>query len=124
MTALNAALPSWAGEVLISPSTHLALREEGGRLVASDGEPAAHVAEGIARFALQERDDSIDFYRQVGGARFHERATVPYAMTALDTDVYHGYLAELRSADANALIVDVGGGDGRNTIPWLRWGSR
>jgi hypothetical protein len=44
-------------------------------------------------------------------------------MTALDTHVYHGYLAELRPNDSDALIVDVGG-DGRNTIPWLNWGFR
>jgi ubiquinone/menaquinone biosynthesis C-methylase UbiE len=49
---------------------------------------------------------------------------MPYAMSALDTAVYHGYLAELRPHDPDALIVDVGGGDGRNAMPWLQWGFR
>src|SRR5205823_5858299 len=123
-TALNVGLPSWAGDVLISPSTRLPLREEDGRLVVANGEAAARVVEGIARFPVSESDTGIEFYRGVGGPRFHERAAVPYAMTALDADVYHGYLAELRPSDPNALIVDVGGGDGRNAVPWLRWGFR
>ena len=45
-------------------------------------------------------------------------------MSALDAEVYHGYLAELRPDDLDAVVLDVGGGDGRNAVPWLRWGFR
>jgi ubiquinone/menaquinone biosynthesis C-methylase UbiE len=124
MASSSAALPPWAGQILVTPCTCLPLSDVDGRLVTAAGEPAARVDGGIVRFPLSDTDTGIAFYRDVGGARFHERAAVPYAMTALDTTVYHSYLAELRPNDPNALIVDVGGGDGRNAIPWLEWGFR
>jgi ubiquinone/menaquinone biosynthesis C-methylase UbiE len=124
MAKSSAALPSWAGQILVSLCTRLPLSEVDGRLLTANGETAASVDGGVARFPLPETDTGIAFYRDVGGARFYERAAVPYAMTALDTHVYHGYLAELRPNDSDALIVDVGGGDGRNAIPWLDWGFR
>jgi SAM-dependent methyltransferase len=124
MTLATAALPRWAHEILVSPQTQVPLVEEQGRLMTSDGEVAATIVEGVACFPISMPDRSIEFYRGVGGAHFHERATMPYAMSALDTDVYHGYLAELRPDDLDAVILDVGGGDGRNALPWLRWGYR
>ena len=45
-------------------------------------------------------------------------------MTALDTPVYHDYLRRLAPDDHDILVVDVGGGDGRNALPWLQWGFR
>jgi ubiquinone/menaquinone biosynthesis C-methylase UbiE len=124
MTAPGPSLPCWAYEILVSPQTRLPLSEQQCRLIAPDGEVVGTIVEGIACFPIPTSDRSIEFYRDVGGARFHERAAVPYSMSALDTDVYHGYLAELRCDDLNALIVDVGGGDGRNAVPWLHWGFR
>jgi len=124
MTAPGRSLPCWAYEILVSPQTRSLLSEQQCRLIAPDGKVAGTIVEGIACFPIPRSDRSIEFYRDVGGARFHERAAVPYSMTALDTEVYHGYLAELRCDDPNALIVDVGGGDGRNAVPWLRWGFR
>jgi len=97
----NNAIPVWAAEVLAEPAT---------------------VVGGVVRCVLPGKDPSIEFYRAAGGARFHERSHVGYAMTALDTSVYHGYLSEFRPDDLNSLIVDVGGGDGRNAMPWLEWG--
>jgi SAM-dependent methyltransferase len=85
---------------------------------------AGTIVNGVACFPIATPDRSIEFYRDVGGAHFHERAAVPYSMSALDTEVYHSYLAELRCDNLDALIVDVGGGDGRNAVPWLRWGFR
>ncbi|PYR68346.1 MAG: hypothetical protein DMF88_09540 [Acidobacteria bacterium] len=79
---------------------------------------------GVLRAALPGNDPAITFYRDAGGAHFQERSRVGYAMTTLDTSVYHGYLAGIRPADLNAVIVDVGGGDGRNALPWLEWGYR
>jgi len=124
MTAPGRSLPRWAYEILMSPQTRSPLTEQQGRLVAPDGEVAGNIVEGIACFPIPTSDRSIEFYRDVGGARFHERAAMPYAMSALDTAVYHGYLSELRPHDPDAVIVDVGGGDGRNAMPWLQWGFR
>jgi ubiquinone/menaquinone biosynthesis C-methylase UbiE len=124
MIVLGPALPPWAREILMSPQTRLPLGEERGRLIASDGEVAGTVIDGVACFPISTPDRSIEFYRDVGGAHFHERAIVPYSMSALDADVYHAYLAELRSNNLDAVILDVGGGDGRNAAPWLHWGFR
>jgi len=124
MSAARVELPPWAHEVLVSPETRLPLSEEQGRLIASDDEVAGTIIAGVACFPISTLDRSIEFYRDVGGARFYERAAVPYSMSALDTDVYHGCLAELRPGNLDAIIVDVGGGDGRNAIPWLSWGFR
>jgi ubiquinone/menaquinone biosynthesis C-methylase UbiE len=124
MTAPGRSLPRWAYEILMSPQTRSPLTEQQGRLIAPDGEVAGTIVEEIACFPIPTSDRSIEFYRDVGGARFHERAAMPYAMSALDTAVYHGYLAELRPHDPDAVIVDVGGGDGRNAMPWLQWGFR
>jgi ubiquinone/menaquinone biosynthesis C-methylase UbiE len=124
MTAPRRSLPRWAYEILMSPQTRSPLTEQQGRLIAPDGEVAGSIVEGIACFPIPTSDRSIEFYRDVGGARFHERAAMPYAMSALDTAVYHGYLSELRPHDPDAVIVDVGGGDGRNAMPWLQWGFR
>jgi ubiquinone/menaquinone biosynthesis C-methylase UbiE len=111
-------LPSWAFELLVSPTRSAVVQEQ------DRWEVAGRVIDGIACFPVVKPDPSIAFYRGVGGARFHERANMPYAMSALDTHVYHGYLAELRPGDPETVIVDVGGGDGRNAVPWLAWGFR
>jgi SAM-dependent methyltransferase len=106
MTA-DEGLPAWSGEILKVPG--------------HDGAAGFRVERGIARFPMAA-DDAVAFYRAVGGAHFHERSKVAYAMTSLDTPVYHGYLEELRPNELDSLVVDVGGGDGRNALPWLRWG--
>jgi ubiquinone/menaquinone biosynthesis C-methylase UbiE len=124
MTEPARSLPLWACEILVSPQTRSPLTEQQDRLIAPDGDVAGTIVEGIACFPIPTPDRSIEFYRDVGGARFHERAAVPYSMSALDTEVYQGYLAELRPHDPDAVIVDVGGGDGRNAMPWLQWGFR
>jgi SAM-dependent methyltransferase len=93
-----------------------------GRLVAPDGSPVGTIADGVICFPVGRLDRSIEFYRDVGGAHFHERATVAYAMSSLDTAVYHDYLSELRPPDRSSVVIDVGGGDGRNALPWLHWG--
>jgi SAM-dependent methyltransferase len=36
--------------------------------------------------------------------------------------VYHEYLTAFRPKDTCAAVIDVGAGDGRNTLPWLDWG--
>src|SRR5258705_12638572 len=103
MTIAN--IPAWAAGIL-------------------DGTVNTTILDGIVRVAVAGEDASIRFYRAVGGAHFQERSTVGYAMTTLDTSVYHGYLAEFRPPDMDAIVVDVGGGDGRNAMPWLEWGYR
>lgn len=115
-------IPEWGWEVLASPGGG-PLRCEGGILRAAD-QPIGRIDQGILRFNMPSGDPSTEYYRTVGGAHFHERSAVPYAMTALDTPVYHDYLREFAPDDHDILVVDVGGGDGRNAIPWLQWGFR
>jgi SAM-dependent methyltransferase len=117
-------IPAWAAEVLQCPMTSTPLQLEGDRLMTADGTVRAGIVDGVVRFVLPGEDPSIRFYRAAGGAHFQERSRVGYAMTTLDTSVYHGYLSEFRPDDTDALIVDVGGGDGRNARPWLDWGYR
>jgi SAM-dependent methyltransferase len=124
MSTLGYALPPWAFDLLVSPRGKQPLREADGKLIAPSGEVVGNIVDSVACFPIATIDRSIEFYREGGGAHFHERAAVPYAMSALDTGVYHDYLAELRPDDLNAVILDVGGGDGRNAVPWLRWGFR
>ena len=124
MSDARTALPSWAFDLLASPGKLLPVKQLGDRLIASDGEAVGSIVDGVACFPTKTGDSSIEFYREVGGAHFFERASVPYSMSALDTTVYHDYLAELRCDDLDAVILDVGGGDGRNATPWLNWGFK
>ncbi len=115
-------IPEWAWEVLASPGGG-PLRCEG-RIVWAADQPIGQMDQGILRFNMPSGDPSTEYYRSIGGAHFHERSAVPYAMTALDTPVYHDYLREFAPDDHDILVVDVGGGDGRNAIPWLQWGFK
>src|SRR5437762_1705874 len=115
-------IPGWAWEVLASPGGG-PLRCEGTVLWAAD-QRIGRIDQGILRFKIPSRDPSMEYYRSIGGAHFHERSAVRYAMTALDTPVYHDYLREFAPDDRDILLVDVGGGDGRNAIPWLQWGFK
>lgn len=117
----NPSLPLWAPAVLAMPGTGGAVHLDGAVLHDDAGSPCGTVVEGIACFGITP-DDAISYYESIGGTHFHERADVAYTMSSLDTPVYHDYLKDLAPADRDALIVDVGGGDGRNTEPWLEWG--
>jgi SAM-dependent methyltransferase len=97
------ALPAWASQVLQTSG-------------------APRVEDGVVRIPVRSEDESIAYYRKIGGAHFHERAAVAYAMSSLDTPLYHRYLRELE-LDPAATVVDVGGGDGRNALPWLERGQ-
>jgi SAM-dependent methyltransferase len=92
------------------------------RLVRSDGFQAGLLEGSIARFPIILPDPGISFYREAGGARFHERTVEPFAMSSLDTPVYHAHLEELCPRDLTRPVVDVGGGDGRNAIYLLQRG--
>ena len=115
-------IPEWAWEVLASPGGG-PLRCEGGVLWTAN-QAIGRIDQGILRFSMPSGDQSTEYYRTIGGAHFHERSAVSYAMTALDTPVYHDYLRGFAPDDHNILVVDVGGGDGRNALPWLQWGFR
>jgi hypothetical protein len=69
MAKSSAALPSLAGQILVR-RTRLPLSEVDGRLLTANGETAASVDRGVARFPLPETDTGIAFYRDVGGAQF------------------------------------------------------
>jgi ubiquinone/menaquinone biosynthesis C-methylase UbiE len=115
-------IPEWAWEVLASRVCGPLRRE--GRLLWAGDQLIGRIDRGILRFNISSGDPSTGYYRTMGGAHFHERAAVPYAMTALDTPVYHDYLRQFTPDDHDLLVVDVGGGDGRNALPWLRWGFK
>jgi ubiquinone/menaquinone biosynthesis C-methylase UbiE len=115
-------VPDWAWQVLAAPGGG-PLRCESGLLWVAD-RPIGRIVDGVLRFDMPGGDPSTEYYRAIGGAHFHERSAVSYAMTALDTPVYHDYLHELMPDDRNSLIIDLGGGDGRNALPWLRSGFK
>ncbi|MBF0341708.1 MAG: class I SAM-dependent methyltransferase [Magnetococcales bacterium] len=115
-------IPCWSWEILACPETGRPLRAEGMRLLTDDGTLAGYIEEGVVILPLPEHDPSIEFYQSIDGTRFQERIGIPYTMSHLDTPVYHHYLRQLAPQDRNALVVDVGGGDGRNALPWLHWG--
>jgi SAM-dependent methyltransferase len=92
------------------------------RLIDAGGRPVGQLDNGVVRFAVSSDDASIKYYRSIGGAHFNERSSAAYAMTTLDTPSYHGYLRRVAPRGRNAVVVDVGGGDGRNALPWLEWG--
>jgi ubiquinone/menaquinone biosynthesis C-methylase UbiE len=115
-------VPEWAWGVLASPGGG-PLRCQDGVLWAAD-QPVGHIDHGILRFTFPGGDPSTEYYRTIGGAHFHERSANPYATTALDTPVYHEYLRDFTPENRDLLVVDVGGGDGRNARPWLQWGFR
>jgi SAM-dependent methyltransferase len=117
-------LPSWAAPLLRCPRHGGPALLEHERLVSASGTEVGRVERGILRIPVEHADEGIAFYRKVGGAHFHERAAVPFAMSALDTPLYHSYLEEISPAGEDAVIVDIGGGDGRNALPWLDRGYR
>ena len=113
-------LPNWAWGLLASPDGK-PLRCEGATVMAAD-RCVGEVDNGILRFHLAQEPPAVQYYRTIGGAHFHERSTVPFAMSALDTPVYHDYLREFIPDSRDSLLVDVGGGDGRNAVPLLQKG--
>jgi SAM-dependent methyltransferase len=117
-------LPQWTSEILCCPATRKRLELRDNRLVRDDGATVAHVDQGIIRLPVSIADQGITFYRKVGGSHFHERSAVPFAMSALDTPVYHAFVDDLLPTDRDAIIVDVGGGDGRNAKHCLKRGFK
>lgn len=103
-------LPAWAARVL-----DLSTESPAGRPLWQDG---------VLSFGVAKEDPVIAYYESRGGSRFHERTRIPFTMTSLDTPLYHSMLEEILPADPDALVVDVGSGDGRNTLALLRRGCR
>jgi SAM-dependent methyltransferase len=111
-------------DILAAPGGGAHLLVDGDNLSTADGSRVARIVDGVVCCSIRTDDPSIEFYRAAGGAQFHERSKVTYAMTTLDTPVYHKYLDRIRPADRDAVIADIGGGDGRNAIPWLASGQK
>lgn len=116
-------LPDWAKDLLRCPRTKEPLTLLKSRLVRPDGTDAGRMEQGIVRFPVTT-DECIAFYRKVGGTHFHERSVVPFAMSSLDTPIYHADLDEILPADPDGIVIDVGGGDGRNARHCLSRGSQ
>jgi SAM-dependent methyltransferase len=111
--------PLWAKDVLAVPGGEMPVQISDGNILSARGDRIGSVDSGVLRFGMRPDDPSIRFYQKVGGADFHERSKVGYAMTTLDTPVYAGYLKRIRPEADSALVADIGGGDGRNAMPWL-----
>lgn len=117
-------IPSWATDFLRCPDTGAAVSRVGDRLVRAPDVEVGRINDGMVHLPVSTTDDNIRLYREVGGPHFWERVSLDYAMSALDTPVYHRHLESVRPPDAGSVIVDVGGGDGRNSLPWLQQGYR
>lgn len=115
-------LPAWAFDVLVCPQTKQPLALDGDELRRADGTAVGRMEDGIVRFPVGADNDGVQHYRAIGGAHFHERRQVAFSMSALDTPVYHAHLAAFRGTSAG-IVVDIGGGDGRNAMPFLEWDS-
>lgn len=100
------------------------MQTQDSRLLRGDGTEVARVVQGIVRFPVSATDDSIEFYRSVGGAHFHERSTVPFAMSSLDTPIYHGWINDVLPKETSEIVIDIGGGDGRHALHCLSHGCR
>jgi len=124
MTRARADIPDWALDLLRCPDTGESLRRDGDGLFRGTGIEVGRIEDGIVRLPVSGGDDNIRIYRKLGGPHFWERANADYAMSALDTPVYHRYLQDVRPGYPTGVIVDVGGGDGRNSRPWLENGYR
>lgn len=101
---MNEQLPAWAHDI-----------------VGTAGTP---VRNGVLCCLTTEGGSGIDYYRAIDGAHMHERAAVSYSMSALDTEAYRAHLSIIRPDSRDAVVVDIGGGDGRNALPWLQWGYK
>jgi ubiquinone/menaquinone biosynthesis C-methylase UbiE len=123
MSTTDYDLPSWAWSELVAPDGDHPIRQRDGLLIGESSKPIARIDNGVIRFTL-EPNGTIEYYRSIGGAHFYERSGVPYAMSALDTPVYRSYLERVAPLNREALVVDIGGGDGRNAFPWLEWGYK
>lgn len=118
----HAAPPAWATEVLACPACRSPLSRQESSLRCARCETAGRWDAGIARFGVQDQDPSIAWYEAAGGTCFQDRAQIPYTMSSLDTPVYHSYLQRNQPGSSRDIVVDLGAGDGRNTLPWLAWG--
>jgi SAM-dependent methyltransferase len=114
--------PAWARAVLACPGCRAPLSSAGNSFQCPRCGAVGRWEDGVARFPTPEDDPSITWYESVGGTRFHERMQIPFTMSALDAPVYHSFLEQVRPGRLDSVIVDIGAGDGRNTLPWLAWG--
>src|SRR4051812_25103027 len=98
--------PSWIKDVLAEPGGAAAAQVSGDRILSSTGRLIGRVDHGIVRFGADAGDPSIRFYQSLGGADFHGRSKVGYAMTTLETPVYARYLELIRPGHESVLVAD------------------
>jgi SAM-dependent methyltransferase len=120
----NSGLPSWSDGLLQCPLTGDRLCFYAGLARNGSGLEVGRIEDGMLRVPIHSTNDGIRVYRAVGGAHFHERTDVAFAMSGLDTPVYHTLIQDLRPDSIDSPIIDVGAGDGRNAWPWLERGYR
>jgi SAM-dependent methyltransferase len=111
--------PVWAKQILAAPGggTHLVFDKN--NILSEYGEKIGFIKDGIFCFSVESDDPSIVYYDSIDGTHFSERSAEALAMSTLDTKVYHQHLNNWKVSEPGNLLVDVGGGDGRNALPWL-----
>jgi SAM-dependent methyltransferase len=119
-----AVLPQWARDILACPRCRAPLCHAGRTFRCARCGTVGRWDNGLARFDIATHDPAIAWYESIGGTRFHERMQIAYTMSALDAPVYHSFLERVRPGRQDSVIVDLGAGDGRNTLPWLAWGCQ
>jgi SAM-dependent methyltransferase len=124
LTTKTLGIAAWAWSILGCPGGRGGVFPKDDRLVDAKGLAVGNVDNGLVRFGIRSDDPSVKYYRSIGGAHFHERSATPYAMSALDAPLYREYLRQIAPSRHDSVIVDVGGGDGRNALPWLEWGYK
>jgi SAM-dependent methyltransferase len=80
--------------------------------------------DGIYGESQASADLATQWFEAKGGSNFNDRMRIPFTMSSLDSPVYRDTLKEFCPTDPDAVIVDVGAADGRNTLPLLNWGQR
>lgn len=106
-------LPDWANDLLVCPETKSPLKVMQSSLIDENGMRIAKIDHGLIRFGVGEDYEDTRYFRSIGGAHFYERHKIALSMSALDTSVYQRALGHL-DPFKHDLVLDLGGGDGRN----------
>lgn len=113
----------WKKQILATPGGSMHVVIEKNTIFSAEGNKVGFIKDDILCFSIPDNDPSIIYYDSIDGTHFSERSSEPFAMSTLDTKVYHHYLNEWRTSKQGNILIDVGGGDGRNALPWLADGQ-
>jgi ubiquinone/menaquinone biosynthesis C-methylase UbiE len=115
-------LPCWALDILACPVCHGTLEIIKDDFYCKKCNKVGSWKQGIAWFTVSDNDSSILWYDAKGGTDFQQRTKIHFTMSSLDAVSYHDLLFQYKPISKFSFIADVGSGDGRNTLPWVRDG--